>query len=257
LIAERCDEAVGQVRALGRKALGCITDMMDPEAIRTMVARVDAEFGRIDILVNNAGGTACRPFLQQNESSWQRHIDLNLMSLLRTTHAVAPIMIRESTGGAIINVASSEGTRAAPFFAVYAACKAAMLNFTRSMSLELAEYGIRVNAIAPDHTVTPGMRANRSGPVDESTWIAPTPTEAEALRQLIPLGREGSAVECGDAVVFLASEMSAYITGVLLPIDGGTLASGGWVRMPDGGWTLNQGLRIAPLPVRTPGSLPK
>jgi NAD(P)-dependent dehydrogenase (short-subunit alcohol dehydrogenase family) len=231
--------------------------MMSAEAILEAVQKVDAEFGRIDILVNNAGGTACRPFLQQNEASWKRHIDLNLMSMLRATHAVAPIMIREGRGGAIINVASIEASRAAPFFAVYAACKAGMVSFTRSMALELAEHGIRVNAIAPDHTVSPGTRGNRSGPVDESKWFTHTPAEAEAMRQLIPLGRQGVDTECGDAAVFLASAMSSYITGVLLPLDGGTWASSGWMRLPDGGWTLNQGIRIAPLPDSNRGKPPR
>jgi NAD(P)-dependent dehydrogenase (short-subunit alcohol dehydrogenase family) len=162
-------------------------------------------------------------------------------------------MIRGKRGGSIINVTSIEGSRAAPHFAVYAACKAGMNNFTRTMALELGEHGIRVNAIAPDHTVTAGTRGNRSGPVDEALWFKRTPEEAEAMRQLIPLGREGVDLECGGIAVFLASRMAAYITGIVLPVDGGTWASSGWVRMPEGGWTLNQGLRIAPNPPETPG----
>lgn len=253
LVPERCEEAASRVRELGRRAFPHVVDMMRTDAIRRMVARVDEEYGRIDILVNNAGGTGCRPFLEQEEASWKRHIDLNLMSMLCATHATAPIMIREGRGGAIINVSSIEGTRAAPFFAVYAACKAGMISFTRTLALELAEHGIRVNAIAPDHTPTPGTRGNRSGPVDRARWTAHTPEEAEAMRQLIPLGREGLDFECGEAAVFLASPMSSYITGILLPVDGGTWASSGWVRLPEGGWTLNQGIRIAPLPAAKRG----
>jgi len=105
-----------------------------------------------------------------------------------------------------------------------------------------------VNAIAPDHTVSPGTRGNRTGAVDETLWFKRTEPEAEAMRQLIPLGREGVDAECGDAALFLASAMSAYVTGAVLPVDGGTWASSGWVRLPEGGWTLNQGVRIAPLP---------
>jgi NAD(P)-dependent dehydrogenase (short-subunit alcohol dehydrogenase family) len=157
-------------------------------------------------------------------------------------------MIRGGQGGAIINVTSIEASRAAPFFAVYAACKAGMVSFTRTMALELAEHGVRVNAIAPDHTVSPGTRGNRTGAVDETLWFQRTEAEAEAMRQLIPLGREGVDAECGDAALFLASAMSAYVTGAVLPVDGGTWASSGWVRLPEGGWTLNQGVRIAPLP---------
>jgi len=245
---ERCEETAGEIRRRDRRALACCMDMMDGSAIRAMVDQADQAFGRIDILVNNAGGTACRPFLEQSEASWRRHIDLNLMSMLHATHAAAPIMIRGGQGGAIINVTSIEASRAAPFFAVYAACKAGMVSFTRTMALELAEHGVRVNAIAPDHTVSPGTRGNRTGAVDETLWFKRTEPEAEAMRQLIPLGREGVDAECGDAALFLASAMSAYVTGAVLPVDGGTWASSGWVRLPEGGWTLNQGVRIAPLP---------
>ena len=245
---ERCEETAGEIRRRDRRALACCMDMMDGWAIRAMVDQADQAFGRIDILVNNAGGTACRPFLEQSEASWRRHIDLNLMSMLHATHAAAPIMIRGGQGGAIINVTSIEASRAAPFFAVYAACKAGMVSFTRTMALELAEHGVRVNAIAPDHTVSPGTRGNRTGAVDETLWFKRTEPEAEAMRQLIPLGREGVDAECGDAALFLASAMSAYVTGAVLPVDGGTWASSGWVRLPEGGWTLNQGVRIAPLP---------
>ena len=245
---ERCEETAGEIRRRDRRALACCMDMMDGWAIRAMVDQADQAFGRIDILVNNAGGTACRPFLEQSEASWRRHIDLNLMSMLHATHAAAPIMIRGGQGGAIINVTSIEASRAAPFFAVYAACKAGMVSFTRTMALELAEHGVRVNAIAPDHTVSPGTRGNRTGAVDETVWFKRTEPEAEAMRQLIPLGREGVDAECGDAALFLASAMSAYVTGAVLPVDGGTWASSGWVRLPEGGWTLNQGVRIAPLP---------
>lgn len=245
----RAEETAERVREMGRRALPYVVDMMDGAAVRAMVDAADAEFGRIDILVNNAGGTACRPFLATSERSWQRHIDLNLMSMLYATHAAAPIMIRGGEGGAIINVTSIEGSRAAPFFAVYAACKAGMINFTRSLALELAEHGIRVNAIAPDQTISPGTRGNRTGPVDEATWYRHTPEEDEVVRQLIPLGRTGLAEETGDAAVYLASAMSSYVTGVLLPVDGGTWASSGWVRAAgDAGWTLNQGITHAPAP---------
>jgi NAD(P)-dependent dehydrogenase (short-subunit alcohol dehydrogenase family) len=245
----RADEAAARVQDLGRRALPVVADLSDGAQVRAMVSEADRAFGRVDILVNNVGGTACRPFLAQSEASWRRHIDLNLMSLLHATQAAVPLMIRGARGGAIINVASIEASRAAPFFAVYAACKAAMVCFTRTMAVELGEHGIRVNAIAPDHTVSPGTRGNRSGPVDEASWFEWNDDEAESMRQLIPLGREGVESECGEAAVFLASPMSSYVTGAVLPVDGGTWAASGWVRLPDGGgWTLNQGLRFAPAP---------
>lgn len=242
IVPERAEETAARIRELGREALALVGDAMDAEAIRHAIAATDTKFGRLDILVNNAGGVSGRPFLEQSERSWRRHIDINLVSMLAATHAAAPVMIRGGAGGAILNVASIESERAAPDFAVYAACKAGMVSFTRSMAVELSGHGIRVNCIAPDHTVTPGNRGNRTGPVDPATWRQPSPEAADAMNRLIPLGREGIDRECGDAAVFLCSALASYVTGVTLPVDGGTWAAGGWVRGRDGKWTLNEGL---------------
>ena len=241
IVSERAQHVAGQVEALGCQALPLEADVMDTDQLRQAIAEADERFGRIDILVNNAGGVNGRPFLKQSERSWRRHIEINLVSMLAATSEVAKIMIREGRGGAIINVSSIEGQRAAPYFAVYGACKAGMLSFTRSMALELSSHGIRVNAIAPDHTVTPGNRGNRTGPVDESQWTEYSPEQIDSTNRLIPLGREGHVDECGNAAVFLASKMSEYVTGVTLNVDGGTWASSGWVRDPQGRWVQNQG----------------
>lgn len=154
--------------------------------------------------------------------------------MLAATQAAAPIMIREGRGGSIVNVASIEASRAAPNFAVYGACKAGMVALTKSMAIELSQHGIRVNCIAPDHTVTPGNQGNRAGPVDPATWRQQPPEERDAMNRLIPLGREGIDTECGDAAVFLCSALSSYVTGMVLPVDGGTAAAGGWVRGSNG-----------------------
>jgi len=243
--AARGEEAAERVREEGRDALFVPTDVMNTDRVRAMVAAADARFGRVDILVNNAGGVTARRFLDQSERSWRRHIDINLVSMLAATHAAAPIMIREQRGGAILNVASIEASRAAPMFAVYAACKAGMASFTRSMAVELAEHSIRVNCIAPDHTRTPGNSGQRSGAVDETKLPPRTPEQQDAFRRLIPLGREGVTAECASASVFLCSAQAAYITGVTLPVDGGTWAAGGWLRAKEGGgWTLSEGMRF-------------
>ncbi|MFP5307893.1 MAG: SDR family NAD(P)-dependent oxidoreductase, partial [Gammaproteobacteria bacterium] len=219
IVPQRCEETVQRVHEAGRRALGVPTDVTDTAQLRTLIERAAQHFGRIDVLVNNAGGVAPRPFLQQSERSWRRLIDLNLVSMLAATSAAAPVMIAGQRGGAIINVASIEASRAAPQYAVYAACKAGMLSFTRTMALELAEHGIRVNAIAPDYTVTPGLRGNVSGPVDPATWIEPTPQQQDATARRIPLGRAGVDRECGSVAVFLASKMSSYVTGTVIPVD--------------------------------------
>jgi len=242
IVAERCAEVVETVMGRGGVAHAVAMDVMDREQLRSLIALADEKFGRLDILVNNVGGCTSRPFLEQSEGSWQRHIDLNLMSVLVATAAAAPIMIRGGRGGAIINVSSIEGSRAAPTYAVYGACKAGMESFTKSMALELGCHGIRVNAIAPDHTISPGTMANRSGPVDRSKWRQRSAAEVDALQRIIPLGREGIEEECGDAAVFLASDLSAYVTGAILAVDGGTAASSGWMKGRDGHWTLNEGM---------------
>lgn len=238
VVPERCDEVVERVREMGRDALGVPTDVSDTEQVRVVVEQAAERFGRIDILVNNAGGVNPRPFIEQSERSWRRHIDLNLVSMLAATSAAVPVMIAGGRGGSIVNVASIEASRAAPNFAVYGACKAGMLNFTRTMALELADHGIRVNAIAPDYTVTPGLRGNFSGPVDPATWFQPTEAQDAATARRIPLGRTGVDSECGNVAVFLSSKMSEYVTGAVIPVDGGSWASSGWLRNSEGQWTL-------------------
>jgi NAD(P)-dependent dehydrogenase (short-subunit alcohol dehydrogenase family) len=211
---------------------------MDTEQVRGAVARAEEEFGRLDILVNNAGGVSGRPFLEQSERSWRRHIDINFVSMLAATAAAAPLMARDRRGGSIVNVASIEASRAAPMYAVYAACKAAMVSFTRTMALELSEHGIRVNAIAPDRTRTPGIDGLIGGAVAEEQ--APrTPEEQADIHAYIPLGREGRIEDCGEVVAFLCSPVASYITGAVIPVDGGTWASSGWTRSAGGGWSLS------------------
>jgi NAD(P)-dependent dehydrogenase (short-subunit alcohol dehydrogenase family) len=231
---ERTAATQAAVERMGRRSIGIPCDVMDGEALRAAIDRVATELGRLDILVNNAGGVREGAFITQPDRSIRRHVDINLTSMLIATQQAARRMIDGGRGGRIVNVASIEGMRAAPNYAVYAACKAGMVSFTKSMSLELAEHGIRVNCIAPDHTITPGNRDNRHGPVEPEKWADTDETWA----RLVPLGREGVVAECASTTVWLCSRMSEYVTGVTVNVDGGTWASSGWLRTPDG-WTLN------------------
>ncbi len=234
---DRAAFVAAKVEALGRRSMMHVVDVMDADALMSAVDATAEQFGRLDILVNNAGGVSGRKFLEQSQRSWRRHIDINLVSMLAATHAAAAHMIAGGVGGAIVNVASIEATRAAPMFAVYAACKAGMVSFTRSMALELSEHRIRVNSIGPDFTITPGNSGYRSGPVPEP--IPPRdPQRAAVSSTYIPLGREGTIEECGDVALFLCSSMASYITGTHIPVDGGTWASSGWTASPDGKWSL-------------------
>ena len=238
VLPERCDEVAARIAELGRQALPFPGNVMDTTQVEAAVAATQARFGRLDILVNNAGGVTRRSFTQLVEKNWRRHIDLNLVSNLAATSAAVPLMIAGGRGGAIINVTSIEGARAAPGYAVYAACKAGINNLTRTLAVELSDHGIRVNAIAPDYTITPGTSGNFTGPVDESTWYQPNAAQQEAIRRRIPAGRRGVDAECGHLAVFLASQMAGYITGTIIPVDGGTWGSGGWIRDRKGDWIL-------------------
>jgi NAD(P)-dependent dehydrogenase (short-subunit alcohol dehydrogenase family) len=221
------------VRALGRRALFVPTDVSDTGQVAAMISQTGALFGRLDILVNNAGGSRHVDFLKQSERSWRRHIDFNLVSMLAATQAAAQAMIGFGNGGTIINIASTEGLRAAPGFAVYAACKAGMISFTRSMALELSGHGIRAHALAPDMIETPGL----------SPYFDNASESMNAARdRYIPLARLGSIDEIGNVVVFLCSSMSSYLNGLTVPVDGGATASAGWTRSPtDGAWNLYHG----------------
>jgi NAD(P)-dependent dehydrogenase (short-subunit alcohol dehydrogenase family) len=234
VVPERCTATRAAIEKLGRRAIGIPVDVMDPVALHAAIERARTELGRIDILINNAGGTRSGPFISQPEASIRRHIEINLTSTILATQQAAAAMIEQGDGGSIVNVASIEAIRAAPNFAVYAACKAGMVSFTKSMSVELAEHGIRVNAIAPDHTISPGERGNRSGPVEPESW----PATDDSWARVVPLGREGLVEECASTVVWLCSKMSDYVTGINVSVDGGTAAAGGWLRGPKG-WTLN------------------
>ena len=233
----RAEQAVAEITSKGRRAVPLVADVMDSDALTAAVDAAAGELGRLDICVNNAGGVSPRRFIEQSERSWRRHIDINLMSMLTATAASVRHMISGGNGGAIVNVASSEALRAAPMFAVYAACKAAMISFTRTMAVELGEHQIRVNAICPDWTRTPGNSGFRTGPVPDPLPDR-SPLRTERLADYVPLGREGRADECGDVAAWLCSDMASYVSGVFIPVDGGAWASSGWLRADDGNWTL-------------------
>ena len=233
-IADINVEAAGAVaelvRAKGRRALVIPTDVLDRDAIRAAVSSTVAELGGLDILVNNAGGTRPLDLVDHSDRSSDKQIDINLKNLVAATQAAAKAMIVAGRGGSIINIASIEGLRAAPGYSVYAACKAGMLNFTRSMALELGAHGVRVNAIAPDLVLTESMVRFRPDMLERQGQ--------EARRRHVPLQRAGNLDDCAGAAVFLASDMAAYVTGVTLSVDGGTWASSGWARDAQGRWEL-------------------
>jgi len=254
---ERATATAALIEKAGGRALPLPADVMDTAALTDAITSAHAQLGRLDILVNNAGGVKASRFLDQNERSWRRHIEINLVSMLAATSTAAPLIAQTVAGpggsgspagpgghghggGSIVNITSIEGVRAAPMYAVYAACKAGMINFTRTMAVELADQGVRVNAIAPDMTGTAGIRGIMRGAVDPDELPPLAPERLLGVARYVPLGREGVASEVADAAVFLCSDRASYITGATLSVDGGTAASAGWLRSP-GGWALDGG----------------
>jgi 3-oxoacyl-[acyl-carrier protein] reductase len=221
-IWEKNEESAHNV-AQDADALACVTDVRDSEQVDAALARTIAELGVPSILVNNAGGVFQSPLLETSAGGWDALIRSNLTQVLLCTQRVAREMVAVSRAGSIINISTIEGVRAAPGYAAYAAAKAGVINFTKTAALELAPHGIRVNGLAPDLTITEGILN-----------LSPTGWEQSA-KLMIPLGRAGDVDEMAGAAVFLASDLSSYVTGQTLHVDGGTAASGGWYHDPDDG----------------------
>jgi 3-oxoacyl-[acyl-carrier protein] reductase len=216
-----------EIRAAGGDALAVPTDVREGAAVERAVLAVTERLGEVDVLVNNAGGTFPAPFLDSTEKGWDALHRANLKSVLHCTQAVARRMAARGAGGSIVNVVSIESGRGAPGYAPYAAAKAGVVSVTQTLALELAPNRIRVNAIAPDVCMTEGIEA-----------MVPEPDRAR-FAWIVPLGRAAAPDDVAGAAVFLASDLARYVTGVCLPVDGGTSAAGGWYRDPaDGAWTL-------------------
>ena len=194
-------------------ALAVEADVSDPKAVQAAVQDVHRTFGRIDALVNNAGIAVFKPLLETTIEEWQRVLAVNLSGPFIMTQAVAPIM-RDQGGGAIVNIASISGLRASTLRVAYGTSKAAVAHLTKQQAVELSQYRIRVNAVAP-------------GPVDTAmAKEVHTPEVRADYHDHIPLGRYGLESELADAIFFLCSGQAAYITGQVLAVDGGFVAAG-------------------------------
>ncbi|WP_373203983.1 SDR family NAD(P)-dependent oxidoreductase [Mycobacterium marinum] len=207
------------------------TDVRDADQVSALAQRVLDCYGRVDILVNNVGHWLRHPgnFVDTDPQLWDELYRVNLHHVLLATHAFLPAMI-EQHGGAIVNVSSVEGLRGYPEDPVYAAFKAAVIHFTRSLAVQVGNHGVRINAIAPD--VTESLQ------VPYSQWLSDA--EQTQWPGWVPVGRMGVPEDQARVILFLACELSAFVTGHTIPTDGGTAAAGGWFRSsrrPDREWT--------------------
>jgi NAD(P)-dependent dehydrogenase (short-subunit alcohol dehydrogenase family) len=229
--AELAHRTADQITASGGAAFAATTDVRDTGQVADLARSVLEQHGRVDVLVNNVGHWLRHPgnFVDTDPQLWDDLYRVNLHHVFLVTHRFLPAMIGRRSG-AIVNVSSVEGLRGYPEDPVYAAFKAAVIHFTRSLAVQVGRDGVRVNAIGPD--VTESLQ------VPYSQWLSAE--ERAQWPQWVPVGRMGLPEDQARVILFLASDLSGFITGHTIPTDGGTSAAGGWfrsARRPDREWT--------------------
>jgi NAD(P)-dependent dehydrogenase (short-subunit alcohol dehydrogenase family) len=198
-------------------------DVRDAASVAAFAQTVAEQHGGVDILVNNAGGVFHSTFLDISAKGEATLVAENFTSVTLMIRAFAPLL---RSGGSIINVTSVEAFRAAPGFGIYAAMKAAVENLSKTLALEFAPRGIRVNTLAPDAIPTPG---------DHEMSETVTGGDSSSYEKKVPLGY-GTADDFAGAALFLASPLSRFLTGTTVHVDGGSSAASGWEQRPDGSY---------------------
>jgi NAD(P)-dependent dehydrogenase (short-subunit alcohol dehydrogenase family) len=207
-------ETAREVTDLGRKAFVFPLDVTRQEDVTAAVLEAIKLLGQLDVVVNNAGGIPfMAPFLDMRISGWEKAMRLNVDSIVYVCQAVGP-HLRERGSGSVINVASVAGMSAAPGLTPYGAAKAAVISITKTLAVEWAASGIRVNALCPGWTATE---------LNRNLWDGPDGGRATVAN--VPMGRWAQAAEMAGPAVFLASDASSYMTGQVLVVDGGQLAT--------------------------------
>ena len=206
-INEAAQETISELEAFGVKVKGYASNAADFEATQAVVAQIEADFGRIDVLVNNAGITKDGLVMRMSEQQWDAVIAVNMKGAFNFLHAVVPVMARQK-GGSIINMASIAGQTGNPGQVNYSASKAGLIAMAKSVAKEMGARGIRANAIAPGFIIS------------EMTDALPQAVKDEYLK-MIPLKRGGTVEDIANTALYLASDLSAYVTGQVIAVNGG------------------------------------
>ncbi|HVX21154.1 MAG TPA: SDR family oxidoreductase [Acidimicrobiales bacterium] len=219
------------IRADGGAATVVVCDVTREDQVAALGDTVLDRYGRVDVLVNNVGHWVRRvgDFVDGDPAFWEELHRVNFWHVLLVTHRFLPSMVARGSGS-VVNVSSVEGLRGYPEDPVYAAYKAAVVHFTRSLAVQVGRHGVRVNGIGPD--VTESLQ------VPYAEWVPPD--QAHLWPQWVPVGRMGVPEDQARVLLFLASDLSAFVTGHTIPTDGGTGAAGGWFRSdarPGRSWT--------------------
>lgn len=218
---ERATTTVAAIEAAGGVARAHTVDVTNEDQVARFATAVLDRHGQVDVVVNNVGDfRPLVPFRRSTSESWRAMYDVNLVHVFAVTHAFLDSMVQAGRG-AIVNVHSVEGLRGYPGDPVYAAMKAAVAQFTTSLAVAVGHHGIRVNGIGPDLTQTPQVDYLGTGGDDPGSW------EAWA-----PVGRVGWPEDQARVALMLASDVCSFVTGHNVPVDGGTLAGGGWFWSP-------------------------
>jgi NAD(P)-dependent dehydrogenase (short-subunit alcohol dehydrogenase family) len=209
-----------ECRAMGVEAIALHCDVTDADSIKVAVHTTMEKWGRVDVCVASAGLYTSAPLVEVSIEQWQRLIDINLTGVFLTNQAVAPILM-EQRSGSIINLSSMAGKTSWPATAEYSASKTGVIGLTRSVAMELAPYGVTVNAVCPGNTLTDMVRsvAENIGGLDGMTgeeWLQMRANDC-------PLGRLAEPWEIAGVITFLASEDSRYLTGQAIEVDGGMI----------------------------------
>jgi NAD(P)-dependent dehydrogenase (short-subunit alcohol dehydrogenase family) len=214
-------EAVsGQIRAMGRKAVAVRADVRESEQVRLLVESTVERFGRLDIMFNNAGLAIVKPVSEHSDADWDLVLDTDLKGVFLGCRAAATVML-PARRGVILNTASIIGLGGFSYRVAYSAAKAGIINLTRTLASEMAMDGVRVNSIAPGYIFTDGFK-DLEDPV----------LDLDNFQRRIPMGRLGTPEDVAAAAVFLASDEASYITGIVLPVDGGYSAYSGSEPVP-------------------------